>query len=38
MTVNDDPFNWFYYNFGFTTLPTWSCFWFLNKQGGGTNS
>lgn len=35
MTVNDDPCNWFYLNFGFTTLPTLAIFWFLNKQGGG---
>ena len=33
MTVNDDPCNWFYYNFGFTTLPTLTLLWFLNKSG-----
>jgi hypothetical protein len=38
MTVNDDPCNWFYYNFGFTTLPNLVIFWFLNKQGGGERS
>ena len=38
MTVNDDPCNWFYYNFGFTTLPNLVIFWFLNKQGGGEPS
>ena len=34
MTVNDDPCNWFYYNFGFTTLPTLILLWFVNKSGG----
>jgi hypothetical protein len=38
MTVNDDPANWFYYNFGFTTLPNLVILWFLNKQGGGGRS
>jgi len=38
MTVNDDPCNWFYYNFGFTTLPNLAIFWLLNKQGGGERS
>jgi hypothetical protein len=38
MTVNDDPCNWFYYNFGFTTLPNLVILWFLNKQGGGERS
>ncbi len=35
MTVNDDPCNWFYYNFGFTTMPTLVLLWFVNKVGGG---
>lgn len=35
MTVNDDPCNWFYYNFGFTTLPPLVLLWFVNKSGGG---
>ena len=35
MTVNDDPCNWFYYNFGFTTLPTLALLWVVNKSGGG---
>jgi hypothetical protein len=34
MTVNDDPCNWFYYNFGFTTMPALILFWFANKSGG----
>ena len=33
MTVNDDPCNWFYYNYGFTTLPTMLLLWFVNKLG-----
>lgn len=35
MTVNDDPCNWFYYNFGFTTLPPLVLLWVVNKHGGG---
>jgi hypothetical protein len=38
MTVNDDPCNWFYYNFGFTTMPTLVIFWFVNRQGAGERS
>ena len=38
MTVNDDPCNWFYYNFGFTTLPTLVLLWFVNKSGGGEHA
>jgi hypothetical protein len=34
MTVNDDPCNWFYYNYGFTTLPTLALLWIVNKMGG----
>jgi hypothetical protein len=34
MVVNDDPCNWFYYNFGFTTMPTIVLLWCLNKFGG----
>jgi hypothetical protein len=33
MTVNDDPCIWFYYNFGFTTMPTLLILWFVNKFG-----
>jgi hypothetical protein len=38
MTVNDDPCIWFYYNFGFTTLPTLVIFRIINKQGAGERS
>lgn len=34
MTVNDDPCNWFYYNYGFTTLPTMGLLFFVNRFGG----
>ena len=30
-TVNDDPLTWFYYNYGFTTLPPLVGFWLANK-------
>ena len=30
-TVNDDPLTWFYYNYGFTTLPPLVAFWVANK-------
>lgn len=30
-TVGDDPLTWFYYNYGFTTLPPLVGFWFANK-------
>ncbi len=36
MTVGDDPLTWFYYNYGFTTLPPLVLFWFLNKGGHTT--
>ena len=35
MTVNDDPCNWFYYNYGFTTLPTLIFLWCINRTGWG---
>lgn len=35
MTVGDDPLTWFYYNYGFTTLPPMIAFWFFNKFGAG---
>ncbi len=35
MTVNDDPANWFYYNYGFTTMPPLIVLWFANKLQGG---
>ena len=38
MTVNDDPCNWFYYNFGFTTLPTMVLLWVVNHSGRRANS
>jgi hypothetical protein len=36
MTVNDDPCIWFYYNFGFTTMPSLIVLWFVNKFAGGS--
>ena len=30
-TVGDDPLTWFYYNYGFTTLPPLVGFWLANK-------
>jgi hypothetical protein len=33
MTVGDDPLTWFYYNYGFTTLPMMILFFFVNKSG-----
>jgi hypothetical protein len=38
MTVNDDPANWFYYNFGFTTLPTLVLLWVVNHTGAQAHS
>jgi hypothetical protein len=32
MTVNDDPFVWFYYVYGHTTVPPMALLWFLNKR------
>ena len=38
-TVNDDPLVWFYYNYGFTTLPPLVGLWLANKfVGGGRGS
>ncbi len=34
MTVNDDPFVWFYYIYGHTTLPPMALFWIGNKLAG----
>lgn len=31
MTVNDDPFVWFYYIYGFTTLPPMAFLWIVNR-------
>ncbi len=31
MVVNDDPMIWFYYNWGFTTMPTLALLWIYNK-------
>jgi hypothetical protein len=31
MTVNDDPFIWFYYAYGFTTFPPLVFLWFYNR-------
>jgi hypothetical protein len=33
MVVNDDPLVWFYYNWGFTTLPILTLCWFANRKG-----
>jgi hypothetical protein len=35
MTVADDPLNWFYYNWGFTTFPPLALLWLANKFGAG---
>lgn len=32
MTVNDDPFVWFYYVYGFTTLPPMALLWIVNRM------
>jgi hypothetical protein len=32
MTVNDDPFVWFYYIYGFTTLPPMAFLWLVNRM------
>ncbi len=34
MVVADDPMNWFYYNWGFTTMPTVVLLWVVNKVAG----
>lgn len=34
MTVNDDPFVWFYYIYGFTTLPPLVFLWLYNRMAG----
>jgi hypothetical protein len=34
MTVNDDPFVWFYYIYGFTTLPPLLGLWIYNRYVG----
>ena len=34
MVVADDPMNWFYYNWGFTTMPTLVLLWAVNKLAG----
>jgi hypothetical protein len=31
MTVTDDPLNWFYYNWGFTTMPFLAFLWIFNR-------
>ncbi|WP_422930976.1 hypothetical protein [Singulisphaera sp. PoT] len=31
MVVNDDPLIWFYYNYGFTTMPLLVFLWFVNR-------
>ncbi len=33
MTVADDPLNWFYYNYGFTTAPPLAFFFLINRFG-----
>jgi hypothetical protein len=35
MTVGDDPLTWFYYNYGFTGVPTMAFFYFINKLNKG---
>lgn len=34
MTVNDDPFVWFYYIYAFTTLPVLALLWLYNRFAG----
>ena len=34
MVVNDDPFVWFYYNYGFSCMPSLVFLWFFNKFTG----
>lgn len=31
MTVADDPLNWFYYSYGYSTLPPMVGLWILHK-------
>ena len=31
MTANDDPFVWFYYIYGHTTLPPFACLWLYHR-------
>jgi hypothetical protein len=33
MVVGDDPLNWFYYNWGFTSMPLLALLWLANKLG-----
>ncbi len=35
MVMNDDPCNWFYYNWGFTTAPVLVLFWLANLSAEG---
>ena len=37
MTVNDDPFVWFYYVYGFTILPTIGFLWIANRLRSATD-
>jgi hypothetical protein len=34
MVVNDDPMIWFYYNWGFTTMPIVAVLWIVSKWSG----
>ncbi|SIN91786.1 hypothetical protein SAMN05444166_1605 [Singulisphaera sp. GP187] len=36
MVVTDDPLVWFYYNWGFTSMPFITLLWFVNKWGGAS--
>ncbi|QEH31703.1 hypothetical protein OJF2_01680 [Aquisphaera giovannonii] len=36
MVVNDDPMVWFYYSWGFTTLPVVVLVWLVNRFAGST--
>jgi hypothetical protein len=38
MVVTDDPMVWFYYNWGFTTMPPLIVLWVWNKLAGGAAS
>jgi len=38
MVVNDDPMIWFYYNWGFSTMPIVVLLWFVSKRSPGKTS
>lgn len=38
MTVNDDPFVWFYYVYGYSVLPPMLCLWFIYRSSEGSRA